>query len=250
MVSESTSSLIHNAPEAGLFLDVGCGECDYTNILRSETRKIISLDIQKPQTPLACENTFVLGSVEHLPFKEDSFDFIYCLSVIQLIRDDRAAIEEIFRILKPGGKFYLTIPTRGSAFRVIRDLEIRFGMYKHLQFNVKHHHYYAKKDIEILIQNLFQMESVSGYRYNFVPRLLNLLLDILTMRKNVAKLYHSTSIPKAGTDPSYIWKNSVKEFSEGKPQQKNKILKPLRPLLWPVYGLAYHYVIVLKKNKL
>lgn len=248
MISEPISSLIHNAPEAGLFLDVGCGECYYTNILRGETREIISLDIQKPQTPLACENTFVLGSVEHLPFKEDSFDFIYGLSVIQLIRDDRAAIEEIFRILKPDGKLYLTIPTRRSAFRIIRDLEIRFGMYKHSQFNVKHYHYYAKKDIEILIQSLFKMESVSGYRYNFVPRLLNLLLDILTVRKNVVKLYHSTSIPKAGTHPSYIWKNSVKEFSEGEPQKKNIILKPLRSLLWPIYGLAYHYIIVLKKG--
>lgn len=60
MISEPTSSLILNAPETGLFLDLGCGECDYTNILRSKSRKIISMDIQRPKKIHKKEITFML----------------------------------------------------------------------------------------------------------------------------------------------------------------------------------------------
>lgn len=247
MISEPTSSLIRNAPDVGLFLDVGCGECNYTNILRTKTREVISLDVQKPQNPLSSENTFVLGSVENLPFKESSFDFIYCLSVIQLIEDDRAAIEEVFRILKPGGRFYFTVPTRRSVFRVIRDLEIHFGTYKYPQFNVEHHHYYAKRDIETLIRDLFQIESVSGYGYNFIPRLLNFLLDLSKMRENVAALYHSVSSREKGTI-SHHNRDTYTGVPADKPRDKNKTAGRFRPLLWPIYGLAYHYIIVLKKE--
>ena len=247
MISEPTSSLIRNAPDVGLFLDVGCGECNYTNILRTKTREVISLDVQKPQNPLSSENTFVLGSVENLPFKENSFDFIYCLSVIQLIEDDRTAIEEVFRILKPGGRFYFTVPTRRSVFRVIRDLEIHFGTYKYPQFNVEHHHYYAKRDIETLIRDLFQIESVSGYGYNFIPRLLNFLLDLSKMRENVAALYHSVSYREKGTI-SHHNRDTYTGVPADKPRDKNKTAGRFRPLLWPIYGLAYHYIIVLKKG--
>jgi len=248
MISEPTSSLIRNAPDVGLFLDVGCGECNYTNILRTETREIISLDVQKPQNPLSSENTFVLGSVENLPFKDDLFDFIYCLSVIQLIEDDRAAIEEIFRILKPGGRFYFTVPTRRSVFRVIRELEIHFGTYKYPQFNVKHHHYYAKRDIETLIRDLFQIESISGYGYNFIPRLFNFLLALSKMRENVATLYHSIPYQKKKDTVSHHNRDTYAGVSMDMSPDKCKTAGRFWPLLWPIYGLAYHYIIVLKKE--
>lgn len=247
MISEPTRALIQNAPNVGLFLDVGCGECNYTNILRDEARRIISLDMQKPQNPLANDTTFILGSIENLPFKEDSFDFIYCLSVLQLIQDDRAAVKEIFRILKPGGRFYLTIPTRCSVFRAIRDLEIYFGTYKYPQYNVKHHHYYAKRDIKTLTQDLFQIESISGYGYNFVPRSLNLLLDLSKMREKIVPLYHSVPYLKKGT-VSHSNCGTYSGASTDKSQNKSKTVERFRPLFWPIYGLAYHYIIVLKKE--
>jgi SAM-dependent methyltransferase len=242
------SSLIFNAPEAGLFLDAGCGECDFANILRNGSRKIICMDVKKPQNPLKNDDMFIQCSVESLPFKDNSYDFSYCLGVIQLVQDDRAAIEEVYRVLKPGGRFYLTLPTRISAFRIIRDLEIRFGTYRYPQFNVKHHHYYAKKDIEILIQDLFQIESVSGYGYNFIPRLLIFLLDLFKMSENVLVHYHSIFIPKADNEFSSIWKNRTVERYGDKPRAKNKIPERIQSLFWLIYGLAYHYIIVLKKG--
>lgn len=248
-VTEPMSSLIFSAPETGLLLDTGCGECEYTSILMSESRRIISLDIKGPQIFPKNDIEFMLGSIEHLPFQENSFDFIYCLSVIQLIKDDRAAIEEIYRILKPGARFYITVPTRRSIFRLLRDLEIYFGVYKYPEFNVEHHHCYAKDDIESLIQGLFQVESLKGYNFNFIPRLLDFLSGLFKMRKNVATVFRSVfTAEEHDKSPSCTRINKTEKCSKNMFQGKNKNGERLHPLFWLIYGLAYHYIIVLKKE--
>lgn len=40
----------------------------------------------------------------------DSFDLIYCSHVLEHVRDDRAAIREMFRVLKPGGRALIMVP--------------------------------------------------------------------------------------------------------------------------------------------
>ncbi|QSZ67931.1 class I SAM-dependent methyltransferase [Methanofollis aquaemaris] len=249
MISEPSSSLILNAPNEGLFLDAGCGECYYTNILMSKSRRIISLDIQNPHNLQSNVNySFILSSVEYIPFKENSFDFICCLSTIQLIKDDKTVIKEISRILKPGGTFYFTVPTRRSPFRIIRDLEIRFGTYKYSQFNFTHYHYYSKKDIENLIQDFFYIESISGYKFNFTRRLLNFILDLLKIRKNIETLYHSMFAIKKSDHSPHIWNNYIKGYSEHKYQEKKKNIKRMNSPYRPIYGLAYHYIITAIKK--
>jgi SAM-dependent methyltransferase len=43
----------------------------------------------------------VLADLQRLPFKSDSVDFIWCHHVLQRIEDDRAAISELCRVLRP-----------------------------------------------------------------------------------------------------------------------------------------------------
>lgn len=43
----------------------------------------------------------VLADLQRLPFESDSIDFIWCHHVLQLIEDDRAAIRELSRVLRP-----------------------------------------------------------------------------------------------------------------------------------------------------
>lgn len=46
-----------------------------------------------------------LGSIE-----DDTFDCVVCFQVIEHIKDDHAVIAEIKRVLRPGGKLYMTTP--------------------------------------------------------------------------------------------------------------------------------------------
>lgn len=227
--SKVITSLMENVPEKGFILDAGCGNFYYANAIRSTSREIICLDIVRPEKDLIKNNMFFNGSIERLPFKNDSFDFIYCFSVIQFIDNDRAVIEEFYRVLKPGGRLLLTIPTRNSPFRIIRDLEICSGVYKFPQFNVNHHHYYSIEDIYNLIFNTFKLESITGYQYNFIPRLFNLLLDMSNQRngcQNVSK---------------YFSKKNKNSYGRHWDQSQNRSISNI------IYGFAYHYIVLLVK---
>ena len=49
------------------------------------------------------QNVGVVASAEYLPFKNEVFDRIVMLEVLQHIKDKKRALEEIKRVLKPGG---------------------------------------------------------------------------------------------------------------------------------------------------
>lgn len=60
---------------------------------------------------------------EHLPFKDNSFDLVTSISVIEHIpnENDLSVIKEIWRVLRPRGKLVLTIPCFKEYFEEWRD---------------------------------------------------------------------------------------------------------------------------------
>jgi len=54
---------------------------------------------------------FMQGSVYNLPFEENSFDLVICSEVLEHLDDYHASIDEIYRVLKPGGKFLPSVPS-------------------------------------------------------------------------------------------------------------------------------------------
>ena len=45
-----------------------------------------------------------------LPFRTESLDALVCSEVLEHIRDDRGALREMYRVLRPGGRLILTVP--------------------------------------------------------------------------------------------------------------------------------------------
>jgi len=234
VTSKVIKSLMQNVPENGFVLDAGCGNFQYANVIKKVSEKIICLDITNPGKDLTQDNMFLLGSIEKLPFKSNTFDFIYCFSVLQFIENNPSVIKELYRVLKPGGKLLLTIPTRNSPFRVIRELEIYLGVYTYPQFNVSHHHYYSIKDIDKLTCNTFQLENIKGYNYNFIPRLFRLLLGVSKQRKGYLGVYRYFSEQKdKRTDENYNNQNGDRSVRTS--------------VTSTISGFAYHYIVLLKK---
>ncbi len=83
----------------------------------------------------------VKADICNLPFKENSFDVILCNHVLEHIPNDARAMDELYRILKPGGWGIFQIPqdlSRDKTFEddTITDKKERakiFGQYDHVR---------------------------------------------------------------------------------------------------------------------
>ena len=54
----------------------------------------------------------IIGGAENLPFPDNSFDSVFCTFVWRNVIDPIKGIEEVYRVLRPGGKFILLDMTR------------------------------------------------------------------------------------------------------------------------------------------
>jgi ubiquinone/menaquinone biosynthesis C-methylase UbiE len=54
------------------------------------------------------------GSSDRMPFPDNHFDIIFCINVIYFWNNTSAHLQEIKRVLKPGGSFYATIRSKES----------------------------------------------------------------------------------------------------------------------------------------
>lgn len=74
---------------------------------------------------------FAAGDVRQLPFRDGSFDLVYSMGTIEHFTDYRVAVEEIFRILRPGGRALIGVPNLLDPF--LRPLMVaaldRIGRY-------------------------------------------------------------------------------------------------------------------------
>ena len=71
---------------------------------------------------LGLEVELALGDAQHLSYEDASFDTVVCTLALCSIPDDRAAIAEVFRVLRPGGRFVLVEHVR-SHHLVVRGIE-------------------------------------------------------------------------------------------------------------------------------
>ncbi|HWQ11758.1 MAG TPA: glycosyltransferase [Roseiflexaceae bacterium] len=54
--------------------------------------------------------------IHHLPFAEGSFDKVLMSEVLEHLADDRGALKEVFRVLRPGGTLALSVPHANYPF--------------------------------------------------------------------------------------------------------------------------------------
>lgn len=78
-------------------------------------------------------------------FEDSSFDFFICSHVLEHVFDDRKALAELYRILKPGGQGILVVPILLTAREIDEDPSVtdsaerwrRFGQYDHVRLYSK-----------------------------------------------------------------------------------------------------------------
>lgn len=95
-------------------LDFGAGAGTFANLLRGRGLDVRCLEPDAHlQALLADQGLTVIGAAAEVA--DNSVDYIYSLNVLEHIEDDRAALAEIYRMLRPGGRLLLYVP----AFQIL-----------------------------------------------------------------------------------------------------------------------------------
>jgi SAM-dependent methyltransferase len=90
----------------------------YLQHLTPHTGSIIGLEYDNERAREARTHSpnLIIGASEQLPFPSGSFDVILSHEVLEHVTDDRASVEEMARVLKPGGVILLFVPNLGYPY--------------------------------------------------------------------------------------------------------------------------------------
>src|SRR3954454_1069953 len=116
-------------------LDVACGPGNFTRSFAraaGEDGVVVGLDASATMLERAVREgvpgnvAYVRGDATRLPFADETFDAVCCFAALYLIADPLRAIDEIARVLKPGGRVaILTSVSRGLAPAWATDALVR-----------------------------------------------------------------------------------------------------------------------------
>ena len=151
----------------GRILENGCGVGMYVEHLSPLGGKVIGLEYDFERAAEARRNSpqIINAAGESLPLPSGTFDLILSHEVLEHVQDDRAAIREMVRVLKPGGRAVIFCPNRGYPFEthgVYWKGKYHFGNKLFVNYLPRvlrdklapHVRVYAKRDLQKLFDGL------------------------------------------------------------------------------------------------
>lgn len=134
---------------AGPALDFGAGSGTFAALLRDRGLPVRCIEPDGHlQGLIAGQGLDVIGDSTAIP--DGSVDYVYSLNVLEHIEDDRAALAEIHRMLRPGGRVLLYVP----AFQVL---------YSTMDKRVGHFRRYRRRPLSNLVRETGLHVEYSAY---------------------------------------------------------------------------------------
>ena len=107
-------------PSGSRVVDLGCGSGVFTDVLQRRGYRCSGVDLSPKLIEIARAKfrdvEFVEGDVERLSFADKSFDGVLLSGLVHHLPDPSRCAAEVFRILRPGGKFVAFDPNRMNPF--------------------------------------------------------------------------------------------------------------------------------------
>lgn len=171
----------------GSVLENGCGVGTYVRHLTTYGGNIIGLeyDFERTREARRTSQHILCAAGEKLPFGGETFDFILSHEVLEHVQDDQAAVLEMVRVLKRGGRMAIFLPNRGYPFEthgVFWKGRYHFGNIPGVNYLPRrlrdrlapHVRIYSSRDLAKLLQGLpvrvIQREIIFGAYDNIIAR--------------------------------------------------------------------------------
>jgi SAM-dependent methyltransferase len=120
-------------------------------------RKVSGIDVSELAVELCRAKGFrdvQVSDVHHMPFDEAAFDLVLATDVIEHLDDDRSALREIRRVVRPGGYVLVSVPAFPSLWG--------------FQDEVAHHkrRYRLRELVEVLQEA--ELEPLQCFHFNYL----------------------------------------------------------------------------------
>jgi SAM-dependent methyltransferase len=181
-------------------LDFGSGEGKHLYLIRSVRpgAKLVGIDIRAPRTPVDFEFHLVPED-SILPFSENVFDIVVSCDVLEHVASVGQSLDEIHRVLRPGGFFIGFVPLEGGFgphgfFRLFDP-----NIYRDTK---DHRHAYPRAEMVNLMKDRFSAAAFS-YSYHFLGGSLD------------AVFFASFKFPGIGGRMESFWRGHENSFYRG-----------------------------------
>ena len=134
-------------------LDIACGDGELSLRIASKGASVYGLDMSAPgiasakrlaaMAKINCE--FTVGDAERLPYADGYFTGIVCSSSLEHFINDAQSLDEMKRVLKPGGRAVLTVDS--FTYPISPELKERHRKMCAVA------HYYTREDMERALRN-------------------------------------------------------------------------------------------------
>lgn len=197
LIRRAAGTAIH-----GRILEDGCGVGEYLARLQLLAQQAVGLEVEFDRAVVAHAKAHQLtcAAAESLPFPNNSFDLLLSHEVLEHVRDDRQAVTEMARVLKPSGRLVVFVPNRGYPFEthgIYWQGKYRFGNKLFVNYLPRkcrdslapHVRVYSSTDLERLFTDL-DLQVIENHilfgaydnliqRFGWLGRLLRSLLQFL-----------------------------------------------------------------------
>jgi ubiquinone/menaquinone biosynthesis C-methylase UbiE len=144
-------------------LDVGCGNGYVLSRYAKGRANVVGVDLTWTGVSLSGQRfrlqnlsgQFLQGNAETLPFHDESFDLVTSMGVLHHVPSMEKAINEIHRVLRPGGEFVIMVYHRNSFYN-----RVAFPLYR------KFHSKFRGMSAEDMVRHVDGKENPLGRVYS------------------------------------------------------------------------------------
>ena len=159
-IREEVEGFGRSLPDAARVLDAGAGEGQYAACFARQRYTGVDLGIGDGEWNYT--KLDAVADLEALPFADATFDAAINIVTLEHVREPARVMAEIARVLKPGGRLLLAVPTEWEEHQQPHDY------FRYTQFGVRH--LCERAGLEVV-----QLQPVGGFFRLLSRRLFNAL---------------------------------------------------------------------------